>query len=102
MPLGLIRTIWPLALSCPAMTEGSPALTRFRAMALAEGWTNCVVSFGAMLKLCQLIAARGVVWLIVSVFGAVGVIVAPPPTTCPPWGFAWTGFVNSNPARIRA
>ena len=77
MPLGLIRISWPLAVSRPAITEGSPACTRFSAIALAgRSCTNCVVSFGAMSKLCQLIAAFGVVCWIVSVFGAVAAIVA--------------------------
>src|SRR5258708_4532708 len=54
-----------------------------------------------MLKLCQLIAARGVVWLIVKLLGAVGVIVAPPPTTCPPCGLAEAVPVrSSNPNRM--
>ncbi len=36
MPLGLMSHTWPLAFSCPWMWLASPAVTRFRAMALAS------------------------------------------------------------------
>ena len=48
----------PFAVSLPAITEGSPGCTRFRVTELAEGCWKFVRSFGAMLKLCQSIAAR--------------------------------------------
>ena len=37
MPLGLISTTCPLAVSRPAITDGSGALTRLSAMAFADG-----------------------------------------------------------------
>jgi hypothetical protein len=78
----------PLAFSVPAMTEGSAPTTRFNATELAVGWTNCVVWPLSIEKLCQLIAARSVVWLILTVLALGWVIVAAPPTTSPPAGLA--------------
>src|SRR5207244_2089376 len=57
----------------------------------ADGCWNCVVSPAPILKLCQLIAARGLCCWIVKVPGAVVAIVAWPPTTVPPSGFAAAG-----------
>ena len=89
MPDGLTRTMMPLAFSVPAMTDGSAPTTRFRATELALGWTNWVVWPLSIEKLCQLIAARSVVWVTLTVLALGWEIVAAPPTTWPPVGFAW-------------
>ena len=88
MPLGLISTIWPFAVSLPAISEGSPACTRFKVIELDDGCWKLVRSLGAILKLIQLIAARSVDWVMSSWFELGAVIVADPATTWPPFGLA--------------
>jgi len=53
MPLGLIKTICPFAVSRPAITEGSPGATRFRVTEVAVGCWKFVCSLGGMLKLAN-------------------------------------------------
>src|SRR5215472_6895571 len=90
MPLWLTSTIRPLASIWPAMTEGSPPVTRLSVTEVAEGCRKTVVSPGAMLKLCQLMTAEPDDWLIWVRF-AFCVIVAVPATTEPPAGLAAAG-----------
>ena len=65
------------------MLEGSAPNTRFRATELLPGCTNCTVWPAAMPKLCQLITALAVDWVMV-VADAPLAMVAPPAATTPP------------------
>ena len=56
-PFGLTRTTWPFAFRWPSIVEGLTPVTRLNAIELAPGWTNVVVSFGAIEKDCQLMVA---------------------------------------------
>src|ERR1041385_1182320 len=86
-PSRLIRKTWPLALSVPLMVEGpKPPITRLSATALAFGCTKVVVSPGPMLNVFQLMIARWVVWLTLTLGLPTPVNVADPPTTCGPSG----------------
>src|SRR5208282_1127733 len=91
MPLGLISTTCPFAVIRPAITEGSPGATRFSVTELVAGCWKFVCSLGAMLKLCQSIAARLVDWTMSSWVGLAWVIVAEPAVICPPLGLAKAG-----------
>jgi len=51
----------------PSITDICPPITRFSAALLAEGCTNFVSSPEAMEKLCQLMMAILLAWLIVTV-----------------------------------
>ncbi|CAN1571982.1 hypothetical protein MCEMAEM4_03329 [Burkholderiaceae bacterium] len=65
MPLGLTKNTWPLDVSRPRTADGSVPVTRFKTTELLLGWMNCTDSPTLMPKLCQLIAARAVVWVMV-------------------------------------
>src|SRR5882762_8799839 len=58
MPLGLITKTRPFACNDPYISEGLPEKTRFKATALADGWTNFVTSPRPIEKSCQLIMTR--------------------------------------------
>src|SRR6516164_1689440 len=104
IPLGLISTTCPFAVSLPAITEGSPGCTRLRVTELAAGCWKFVCSLGAMLKLCQSIAARLVDWTMSSCVGLAWVMVAEPVDTWPPFGLAEAGATVTDraPATIAA
>ena len=87
MPFGLTRNTLPLADRLPRMLEGSEPSTRLSATELLLGCTNWTASPAAMLKLCQLIAAFWVDWLMV-VLPAPVLMLAPPAATTPPAGRA--------------
>ena len=67
------------------MFEGSEPSTRLSATELLLGCTNWTASFCPMLKLCQLIAAFWLDWLIV-VLPAPPAMLALPADTAPPVG----------------
>ena len=105
-PCGLTMKTWPLAVSVPRIcVEPVMPTTRLSAMAELEGCTNCTLLPAPMLKLCQLIAARCVLWLM-TIWLAVGLaMVAAPPTTWPPCGSFWpkaTGADSIVPASSAA
>src|ERR1700739_1386797 len=78
----------PLALSLPAICEGLGVVTRFNATAAEFGWLNCTCAWLPILKVCQLIAARWLAWLMVVVLPLL-LIEALPPNTLPPVGSAF-------------
>ena len=68
IPSWFSRITWPLALICPAIWDGFGPTTRFSATAAAFGcwkFTDCPEPTS---KLCQLIAARWVVWWMLVAF----------------------------------
>src|ERR1019366_3667341 len=88
-PDWLIRMICPLASICPAICDGSLLITRFSATEDADGCTKSTVCCAPTLKLCQLIAARWLLCVIVVVLALVP-IEALPAVTTPPLGRAFT------------
>ena len=72
----------------PAICDGSGPVTRFSATALDDGWLNVTLCWLPTSKLCQLIAARWLDWLI-CVLLALWLIAAVPATTLPPVGRAF-------------
>ena len=93
-PLGFRMMIFPLASKCPKIWLGLPLLIRFRTIDEDDGWINCVVSFEAMLKLCQSITALLLVSVTVTVLPAEPML-ADPADTVPPMGFAKAAVVVS-------
>ena len=89
-PLGLMRITFPLALSLPKIFDGSALLTLFSTVALEDGWENSVCSSTSISKLFQSIIALSVVCWIYKVSPSL-TMVAAPPTTSPPSGFAMAG-----------
>src|SRR5450830_1759375 len=83
MPFGFSRNTLPLADRLPRMLEASEPSTRLSATELLLGCTNRTASPCPMLKLCQLIAAFGVDWVMV-VLPAPLLMLAPPAATTPP------------------
>ncbi len=78
----------PFAFSVPRIWEGFwLPVTRLSAMELLDGCSNCVISPGAMSKLLQLMIARLLLCVTVSVLPEL-LMFAAPPTTCPPVGLA--------------
>ena len=69
------------------MLDGSAPSTRLSVTELLLGCTNWTDSPAAMLKLCQLMAALEVDWLMV-VLPAPLLMLAPPAATTPPAGSA--------------
>ncbi len=102
-PAPFTSTICPLAVSWPAITDGSGPITRFSVTALAPGCRKSTRAPGPIEKLRQSITPRCVAWLTVTWLAPV-VIVALPPTTVPPAGnCAFAGAVNaSTPQPISA
>src|SRR5579859_6232640 len=88
MPLGLMRNTWPLALMLPRMLEGMPPMTRFSTTAELSGCRNCTYSFAPTENCCQLMAAFWLVCLTRVPLAPGVLMLAWPPTTCPPVGFA--------------
>src|SRR5271163_3573842 len=82
------------------MTEGSDPITRFSVIDEVEGWTNFVISPAPILKLCQLMTAWLVDWLIWVRFAAGWVMVALPATTEPPAGLAAAGAAKATAAPL--
>ena len=102
MPFGLTRNTLPLALKLPRMLDGSAPSTLLRMTELLLGCTKRTVSLAPMLKLCQLIAAFCVDWLMV-VDPAPVLMLAAPPATTPPAGNAYTlAPQDSNTDRVSA
>src|ERR1035437_60249 len=99
MPFGFTRNTLPLAVKLPKMPEGSAPNTRLRITELLLGWLNRTDSPAAMLKLCQLIAAFCVDWLM-SVLPAPVLMLAPPAATTPPAGSAYTFSPNDSATEI--
>ena len=92
-------TTWPLASIRPAICDGFGPTTRFSTTELEDGWSNCTVCWLPTLKLCQLMAARWLVWSMVVVAGDCE-IVALPATTLPPVGRAFgAGWACAGSAR---
>src|SRR5450830_1157622 len=87
MPFGFTRNTLPLAVKLPRMLDGSAPSTRLRTTELLLGCTKRTASPDAMLKLCQLMAAFCVDWLMV-VLPATVLMLAPPAATTPPKGSA--------------
>ncbi len=87
MPFGFTRNILPLAVKLPRIEDGSGPNTRFNETELLLGCWKVTASFGAMLKLCQLIAAFWLDWLTVSVLLVLEML-ASPATTDPLVGSA--------------
>ncbi len=87
MPLGLSKNTWPLDDRRPKMLEASAPSTRLSSTAWLLGCTNCTPSPAPMLKLCQLMTALGVVWVMVLCWALLLILAAPAATT-PPWGKA--------------
>src|SRR5689334_4126921 len=96
MPDGFVTMTLPFASRLPASVDAPGPHTRFSAVAEEFGWTKRVVSPTLMLNVCQSIAARCVVWLIVRVLPFVEKV-APPPTTV---GFI--GLAKAAPAAPKA
>src|SRR6185369_7651700 len=88
MPFGFTRNTLPLADRLPRMLEGSGPVTRLSATELEFGCTNLTASTCPILKLCQLMAAFWLDWVMVMV-PAPPEIVALPAETAPPVGRAW-------------
>src|SRR5450830_1517311 len=85
MPFGFTRNTLPLAVKLPRMLDGSAPSTRFRVTELLLGCTKRTASPEATLKLCQLMTAFCVDWLMVVLPAAV-LMLAPPAATTPPAG----------------
>ena len=81
MPFGLTRNTLPLAIKVPRMLDGSDPSTRFSATELLFGWTKRTDSPAATLKLCQLIAALWVDWLMTRLPGTPPMVALPAATT---------------------
>ena len=62
-PFGFTRNTWPFEVSRPWMFEASTPTTRFSATALAPGWMKLTCASAPMLKLCQLMLAFWLAWL---------------------------------------
>src|SRR5215469_11551206 len=88
MPFGFTRNTCPFDVMFPKMLEGLLPMTRFRMVAELSGCRNCTYWFAPTEKDCQLITAFWLVWVILVVFAFGAAMVAAPPTTCPPVGFA--------------
>ena len=84
-PIGLLRKIWPLADRRPKNSTG--LATRYSATPPA-GCLTMTDSPAAVLKPCQLIPERTVLWLMFSVAALGWEIVELPETTWPPVGSA--------------
>ena len=86
-PEPLTSTTLPLATMWPAISEGSPPVTRFSAAAWASGCWKSTVAAAPTLKLVQFTAAF---WLVCRtvVTVAVWLMLACPATTAPPCGWA--------------
>ena len=87
IPLGFSRNSLPLADRVPRILEGSEPRTRLSATEPLLGCKNRTASPCPMLKLCQLIAAFCVDWMMV-VPPVPLLILAPPAVTTPPAGNA--------------
>src|SRR5450830_1858489 len=96
MPFGFTRNTLPLAVKLPRMLDGSAPSTRLRTTELLLGCTKRTASPDAMLKLCQLMTAFCVDWLMV-VLPATVLMLAPPAATTPP-----TGSAKALPPKDRA
>src|SRR5579859_346812 len=104
MPFGLIRNTWPLAVMLPKMLEGLEPITRFSTMAELFGWMYCTYWSAPTENCCQLMAAFWLVWLMTVALAFGVLMVAEPPTTCPPVGLASAirGDNAPRPAAARA
>ena len=87
MPFGFTRNTLPVADRVPRMLEGAEPSTRFSATELLLGCRNWTDSFDPMPKLCQLIAALWVDWVMVMPVAPL-LMMAPPAVTVPPDGSA--------------
>src|SRR5271157_4235394 len=83
MPFELMRKTLPLALRAPCSTLCSLPITRLRVIDEALGWLKLTVSEGAVLKLCQLMEALFVDWLMFVVVPDWPMAAAPVVTTPP-------------------
>ena len=88
-PLALLMNTCPGALMRPMIWLGSPPTTRLSVTDDAEGWLKLTRASLPTLKLFQSIAARLLLWLMLSVL-PVALMLALPPTTLPPLG-NWLG-----------
>ncbi len=88
-PLALLMNTCPGALMRPMIWLGSPPTTRLSVTEDADGWLNWTRASLPTLKLFQSIAARLLLWLMLSVL-PVALMLAAPPTTLPPLG-NWLG-----------
>ena len=84
-PAGLVRMTWPLAVIWPKIWLGSLLSTRLSVTLLALGCANCTLASLPTLKLCQLMAARSVLWWM-TMFAPLWPMRAWPALTCPPEG----------------
>jgi len=84
-PLALTRKTRPLALSCPAMTDGSLPVTRLSRMLDAPMFCQMLTaSLAPIEKPFQLMMARGELWAMASARPPSGVTVGTPDTVTPP------------------
>ena len=102
MPLGLTIQTCPLALRRPRISDGLPPTTRFSAIDPADGCWKRVCSRSPTLKSFHSMIALSVVWRMSRVPGAGCVMVALPPTTCPPCGLAAAGHGDTATASAAA
>src|SRR5262245_37962298 len=78
-PSRLTMNTWPLVVRVPLISDGPrPPVTRLSATDEALGWTKRVVSPAPMLNVFQLMMARWVDWLIVTLEPPCPLMVAPP------------------------
>ena len=84
-PDGLVRMTWPLAVMRPKIWLGSLPCTRFSVTLLAPGCWNCTCAPLPTLKLCQLIAARSLPW-VMTMLAPLCAMPAWPELTWPPVG----------------
>src|SRR5215831_10915053 len=100
-PLGLRMKTCPLAVSDPKISVGFCPSTRLRAMLEAEGCAKRTDSSELIPKVCQLMAARSVPWVI-SVLVPERLTLACPATTCSPVGPAHAGPTPARSANATA
>ncbi len=80
----------PLAVMRPKIWLGSALITRLSVTLAVLGCWNCTWASLPTLKVCQLMAARSVLWLI-TMFEPLWLMLALPALTWPPVGRALTG-----------
>ena len=67
MPAGLDMTTWPLALICPKICEAELPKMRLSKTLLLDGCVMLTLASLPTLKLCQLMAARWLSWVMAMV-----------------------------------
>ena len=98
-PLELSKNTCPLAFIAPAMTDCSVPITRFKITEDALGCTKLTVAPLPTEKLCQLTAARWLLWLTVRVL-AVLLILAAPAVTWPPVGKSFIPLAQAEAVQL--